>query len=128
MVGAVRCIALLLGLVISLSAAPASRATSFSIPAHLPDPPSYAGNPGAGSEGPALDGERVVWIEQRGFGAALVAATGQEQAHDVLPLSPLRAPGLFFQHLSVAAGSGRAFIERVAGACPGSGNTCTGHE
>lgn len=119
-------LALLALLVALLAAAGPAAAQSFSIPTGLGDG-GYAGAPGAGSEGPVLAGDgRVLWLEERGTGAALVVARHDGARTDVLALPPFRSRGLAWQLLTVVADGDRAVVQRVGFTCPGSGNACSG--
>ena len=93
-----------LALLILATLAPAAHAASYSVPAR------GAGTIGSGGEGTiALADGLVVWVEERGTGAALVAAGEDGIARDVTTLPPVAGAPRFH---SVAASGTTAFLQR----------------
>ena len=94
----------ILALLILATAAPPAHAASYSVPAR------GASTIGSGGEGTvALADGLVVWVEERGTGAALVAASEDGIARDVTTLPPVRGAPRFH---SVAASGTTAFLQR----------------
>ena len=94
-----------LAIAVLLLAAPAAHAGSYSIPARGGVETVAAGGLGA----VALADGQVVWVEQRGTGAALVAAGEDGVARDVTTLPPVLGTRRFH---TVAASGTTALLQR----------------
>lgn len=93
----------ILALLILVTVAPTAQAASYSVPAR------GASTTGAGTGTVALAAGQVVWVEERGTGAALVAAGEDGVPRDVTTLPPVNGTPRFH---SVAASGTTAFLQR----------------
>ena len=97
----------ILAAVVLLTAAPAAHARSFSVPA-----PEVVPTITGVVETVALAGDQVLWVEQRGSGAALVAATPDGGRRDVVVLPPVRAKSPTSRFHALTADGGLALLQR----------------